>query len=89
MRSRRVPPRRSSPRAHRCRHLYGTDRMLITWKAPTHATVLTVEPHDRTASDIYDLLLAALALEVPSAERASAGALVWRLLICPEDVLQL
>ena len=44
--------------------------MLITWPPPTHAVVLTVGPHDRTASDLYDLLLAALALEVPPTERS-------------------
>ncbi len=53
-----------------CRHLYGNDRMLITWPAPTHAVVLAVGPHDRTASDVYEMLLTALELEVPAAERS-------------------
>lgn len=53
-----------------CRHLYGNDRMLITWPAPARAVVLAVGPHDGTASDIYELLLKALALEVSTAERS-------------------
>lgn len=53
-----------------CRHLYGRDRLLITWPSRTHAVVLAVGPHDRTASDIYELLLTALALEVSTAERS-------------------
>jgi hypothetical protein len=30
-----------------------------------HAVILAVGPHDRSARDIYQLLLAALAVEVP------------------------
>lgn len=52
-----------------CRHLYGNDRMLVTWPTANRAVVLAVGPHDRSASDIYELLLVALGLEVPTAER--------------------
>lgn len=52
-----------------CRHLYGNDRMLVTWPTATKAVVLAVGPHDRSASDIYELLLEALALKVPTTER--------------------
>lgn len=52
-----------------CRHLYGTDRMLTVWPAPDHVVILAVGPHDRSAVDIYALLLDALAVEVPEIER--------------------
>jgi hypothetical protein len=34
--------------------------MLTAWLANDHACVLAIGPHDRSASDIYDLLLEAL-----------------------------
>ncbi len=52
-----------------CRHLYGNDRMLTAWPASHHAVILTVGPHDRSAQDVYELLLAAVAVEVPDQER--------------------
>jgi hypothetical protein len=52
-----------------CRHLYGNDRLLTAWPAPQHAVILAVGPHDRSALDIYQLLLAALAVDVPAEER--------------------
>jgi hypothetical protein len=52
-----------------CRHLYGNDRMLTAWPASDHAVILTVGPHDRSALDVYELVLAAVAVEVPDQER--------------------
>lgn len=52
-----------------CRHLYGSDRLLTTWPVSDHVVILVVGPHDRSAHDIYDLLLAALTVEVPADER--------------------
>lgn len=52
-----------------CRHLYGTDRMLTAWPAPDRVVILAVGPHDRSAADVYALLLNALAVEVPAEER--------------------
>lgn len=53
-----------------CRHLDGSDRLLTAWPAPEHAVILAVGPHDRSALDIYELLPAALAVEVPADERS-------------------
>ncbi|HVA61750.1 MAG TPA: hypothetical protein VNG13_14625 [Mycobacteriales bacterium] len=52
-----------------CRHLYGSDRMLTAWPASDHAVILAIGPHDRSVADVYDLLLAALAIDVPIDER--------------------
>ncbi len=52
-----------------CRHLYANDRLLTAWPAPEHAVILAVGPHDRSALDIYQLLLAALAVDVPAEQR--------------------
>ncbi len=52
-----------------CRHLYGTDRMPTAWPAPKRVVILAVGPHDRSAADVYALLLDALAVEVPAEER--------------------
>lgn len=52
-----------------CRHLYGNDRMLTAWPASDHAVVLAVGPHDRSAQDVYELLLAAVAVVVPDEAR--------------------
>lgn len=49
-----------------CRHLYGNDRMLAARPAADSAVILAVGPHDRSAQDIYALLLAAVAAEVHS-----------------------
>jgi hypothetical protein len=43
--------------------------MLTAWSAPDHAIVLAIGPHDRTAADVYELLVAALDGEVPDEER--------------------
>jgi len=50
--------------------LYGSDRLLTTWPAPEHAVILAVGPHDRSALDVYDLLLAAVVVEIPAEERS-------------------
>lgn len=52
-----------------CRHLYGTDRMLTAWPASDQAVILAVGPHDRSVQDVYELLLAAVAVAVPAQER--------------------
>jgi hypothetical protein len=52
-----------------CRHLYGNDRLLTAWPAPERAVILAVGPHGDSALDIYQLLLAALAVDVPAEER--------------------
>ncbi len=53
-----------------CRHLYGSDRLLTAWPAPELAAILGVGPHDRSAPDAHQLLLAALAVDVPAEERS-------------------
>lgn len=53
-----------------CRHLYGNDRMLTAWPAADSVVILAVGPHDRSAQDIYELLLAAVEVEVPAQERS-------------------
>jgi hypothetical protein len=53
-----------------CRHLYADDRMLTAWPAIDRVVVLVVGPHDRSATDVYDILLGALEIEVPEEERA-------------------
>jgi hypothetical protein len=35
-----------------------------------HAVILAVSPHDRSAFDIYQLLLSAVAVEIPAEERS-------------------
>jgi hypothetical protein len=45
--------------------LYGDHRLLIAWPAPEHAVILAVDPHDGSALDIYEVLLSAVAVEVP------------------------
>ena len=52
-----------------CRHLYGNDRTLTAWPGVDHAVVLAVGPHDRSSTDVYDILLGALDLAVPDDER--------------------
>jgi hypothetical protein len=55
---------------HVCsRHLYGNDRLLTAWPSLDHAVILVVGPHERTAKDVYGLLLTALGIETPEAER--------------------
>jgi len=49
--------------------LYGSDRMLTAWLADDHAVVVSIGPHDRSASDVYDLLLEALGVDIPDDER--------------------
>lgn len=59
-----------APLDHVCsRHLYADDRMLTAWPAYEHAVVLAIGPHDGSAVDVYDLLLAALDIDVPAEER--------------------
>lgn len=53
-----------------CRHLYGTDRMLTAWPTSHRVVILAVGPHNRSALDVYALLLDALAVEVPADERS-------------------
>lgn len=53
-----------------CRHLRAEDRMLTVWPALDHAVVIAVGPHDCSVTDVYDGLLAALAIVVPIAERS-------------------
>ena len=43
--------------------------MLTVWPAPDRVVILAVGPHDRSAADVYALLLDALAAEVPADER--------------------
>lgn len=43
--------------------------MLTAWLANDHACVLVVGPHDRSASNVYNLLLEALGVTVPEDER--------------------
>ena len=43
--------------------------MLTAWPAPDRVVILAVGPHDRSAADVYALLLHALAVEVPAEER--------------------
>ena len=52
-----------------CRHLYASDRLLTAWLEQDQAVVVVVGPHDRSAVDVYDKLLAALNLSVPADER--------------------
>ena len=53
-----------------CRHLYGNDRILTAWPAADSVVILAVGPHDRSAQDIYELLLAAIEVAVPAQERS-------------------
>lgn len=43
--------------------------MLTAWLADDHVFVLAIGPHDRSANDVYDLLLEALGVNVPGDER--------------------
>jgi hypothetical protein len=52
-----------------CRHLYGNDRLVTAWPMRESAVVIVVGPHDQSAVDVYDQLLAALGSEIPSVER--------------------
>lgn len=52
------------------RHLYGSDRMITAWLASDHAVVVAIGPHDQSALDIYELLLDALGIDLPDAERS-------------------
>ena len=52
-----------------CRHLYGSDRAITAWPSPDEAVVIAVGPHDQSADDIYQLVLAALEIEMPEGER--------------------
>jgi hypothetical protein len=53
-----------------CRHLYGSDRLLTAWPGPEPAVILAVGPHDRSALNVRELLLAAVVVEVPAEERS-------------------
>ena len=44
--------------------------MLTAWPAADNVVILAVGPHDRSARDIYELLLAAVEVEVPAQERS-------------------
>ena len=52
------------------RHLYGSDRLITAWLTEDHAVVVTIGPHDRSAGDVYELLLLALDAELPTEERS-------------------
>jgi len=43
--------------------------MLTAWPRHDYAIVLAIGPHNRTATDVYDLLVTALDLEVADNER--------------------
>jgi hypothetical protein len=43
--------------------------MLTAWAADNHVFVLAIGPHDRSANNVYDLLLEALGVNVPDEER--------------------
>lgn len=43
--------------------------MLTGWPRPDHAIILLLGPHDRSATDVYDLLLAALDVEMSMDDR--------------------
>lgn len=43
--------------------------LLTAWPAPEHAVILAMGPHDGAGLDIYQLLLAALEVDVPTEER--------------------
>lgn len=56
---------------HVCsKHLRGNDRMLTAWPQPDHATILLLGPHDRSVTDVYDMLLVALEVAVSTEDRA-------------------
>lgn len=52
-----------------CRHLYGSDRAIVAWPSPGEAVVIAIGPHDQGAGDVYELILAALEIEMPVGER--------------------
>lgn len=52
-----------------CRHLYRNDRMLIMWPAKDRAVVVSIAPHDRGVSDVYDMVIEALGLAPSEEER--------------------
>jgi hypothetical protein len=43
--------------------------MLVAWPASDHAVVIAIGRHDSSAEDVYAVLLAALALDLPEEER--------------------
>lgn len=43
--------------------------MLTAWPGADHAVILAVGPHDRSAADVYDLLLTALNVDVSEEDR--------------------
>lgn len=43
--------------------------MLTAWPSVDHAIILAIGPHDRRASDVYELILVALEVEVPQVQR--------------------
>ncbi len=52
--------------------------MLTAWTEPDRAVVIVVGPHDRSAVDVYDQLLAALNLPVPADERENPRVAMMR-----------
>ena len=52
-----------------CRHLYGSDRGIVAWPSLDAAVVIAIGPHDQSVNDIYQLILAALEIDMPEAER--------------------
>lgn len=43
--------------------------MLTVWPAEDHAIVIAIGPHDASTDDVYAVLLDALELDIPDAER--------------------
>jgi hypothetical protein len=44
--------------------------MLTVWPGDRHAVVVVVAPHDRSGTDVYDLILSALGIDEPVVERS-------------------
>ncbi|MGH8777363.1 MAG: hypothetical protein ACRDWI_20250 [Jiangellaceae bacterium] len=51
------------------RHLYGDDRLLTVWPEDDRVVIVLVGPHSGTTADLYDKLLGALGIDMPTDER--------------------
>ena len=49
-----------------CRHLYGDDRLLTVWPGDEDAIVILVAPHTTEPGSVYDQLLVALDIDMPT-----------------------
>jgi len=56
-----------------CRHLHGSDRLLTVWPDRERTVVILVAPHIHATGDVYDQLLRALGIDMPSDERDKAS----------------